>query len=394
MARKLQADEWLFAATIGLVLFGLVMVYSASAPLAAHENSGPYFYVLRQGLWTLLGIGGMLVAMRIDYHKLVEPRIVFSLLTLTVLLLLAVFMFPKVNGAHRWIKFGGFSLQPSELSKISLVLFMAWFLNRAHSKESSFWLTFLPCMMVTGLLAGLVVLEPDLGTALMLVTCFLAVSYAAGISNRFLLIAAAPIFIGVLGLLIFVPWRMQRLITFLDPWKDPLNSGYQIVQSLVAVGSGGVNGLGFADGRQKMLFLPFAHSDFIFAVISEELGLIGGLALIAVFALFLWRGVVVAMNAADRVGMLLGFGIVAPIVVQALFNISVVLSLVPTKGIPLPFISYGGSSLVFTLFSVGILLNISEKARLGHYTANRFNRLVDVARSYSSQQKWRSEAHN
>jgi cell division protein FtsW len=174
--------------------------------------------------------------------------------------------------------------------------------------------------------------------------------------------AAAPALLGVIGLLVFVPWRLKRLDTFLDPWADPRGGGFQIVQALIAVGSGGPNGLGFAQGKQKMLFLPFAHSDFIFAVVSEELGLVGSLAVILVFGLFLWRGVRTALLAPDRFGMLLSLGIVTSIVAQALFNISVVLSMVPTKGIPLPFISYGGSSLVPTLAAVGILLNISQHA--------------------------------
>jgi cell division protein FtsW len=174
--------------------------------------------------------------------------------------------------------------------------------------------------------------------------------------------AAAPALACVVGLLVFVPWRLKRVLVFLDPWADPQGAGYQVVQSLLAVGSGGVHGLGFTEGRQKMFFLPFAHSDFIFAVVSEELGLFGSLGVVALFGLFLWRGMRAALRAPDRFGMLLGVGIVTGIVAQALFNMSVVLSMLPTKGIPLPFISYGGSSLVPTLFSVGVLLNISQQS--------------------------------
>jgi cell division protein FtsW len=196
----------------------------------------------------------------------------------------------------------------------------------------------------------------------MLALIFTIVIYTAGARLAHLGLAAAPALLGVIGLLIFVPWRLKRLITFLDPWADPQGGGFQVVQSLIAVGSGGPNGLGFAQGKQKMLFLPFAHSDFIFAIVSEELGLVGGLGVIAIFGLFLWRGVRTALLAPDRFGMLLSLGIVTSIVAQALFNISVVLALVPTKGIPLPFISYGGSSLVPTLAAVGILLNVSQHA--------------------------------
>ena len=362
MAKKLYPDKWLFAATIGLALFGVVMVYSASALLAQSENHGHFYYVKKQAIWTAMGFVVMLIAMQTDYNRLRDRRIVYGLLLLTVLLLLAVFAFPPVNGARRWIKFSGFSIQPSEISKLVLAIFLAYFLEKHAGEERQFWRTFIPCGVATTLLAGLVVVEPDLGTSLMLAVTFVVVIYTAGARLSHLAMAAAPAFVVAAGLLIFVPWRMARLVTFLDPWADPQKSGFQVVQSLIAVGSGGTNGLGFAQGKQKMLFLPFAHSDFIFAVIGEELGLLGTLAVLLIFAIFLWRGVRTSLLAPDRFAKLLSLGIVTGIVAQALFNISVVLSLVPTKGIPLPFISYGGSSLVPTLAAVGILLNISQHA--------------------------------
>src|SRR5712691_1316825 len=362
MAKKLYPDKWLFAATIGLALFGVVMVYSASAVIAQRENGNQYYYVIKQGIWTSIGFVVMLAAMQFDYNGLRDRRIVYGLLLLTVLLLLAVFAFGQVNGAHRWIKFKGFSIQPSELSKLVLALFLAYFLERHAGEEQSFWRTFVPCAFITGLLAVLVVAEPVLGTAMMLAVIFGVLIYTSGARLLHLGMVAAPALVGVAGLLIFVPFRMRRMIMFLDPWADPQGSGFQVVQSLIAIGSGGPNGLGFAQGKQKMMFLPFAHSDFIFAVIGEELGLIGTLTVLLIFALFLWRGIRTSLLAPDRFGMLLSLGLVTGIVAQALFNISVVLSLVPTKGIPLPFISYGGSSLVPTLAAVGILLNISQHA--------------------------------
>jgi cell division protein FtsW len=362
MAKKLYPDKWLFTATIGLALFGVVMVYSASAMLAQSENHGHLFYVKKQALWTLIGFVAMVIAMQFDYNRLRDRRIVYGLLLVTSLGLMAVFAFPKINGAHRWIRFSGFSIQPSEISKLALVIFLAYFLERHAGEERNFWRTFVPCGVVTALLAALVVIEPDFGTSLMLAVTFVVVVYTAGARVSHLAMAAAPALVVAAGLLIFVPWRLTRLVTFLDPWADPQKSGFQVVQSLIAVGSGGPNGLGFAQGKQKMLFLPFAHSDFIFAVIGEELGLIGTMTVLLIFALFLWRGIRTSLLAPDRFGKLLAIGIVAGIVAQALFNISVVLSLVPTKGIPLPFISYGGSSLVPTLASVGILLNISQHA--------------------------------
>jgi cell division protein FtsW len=362
MAKKLYPDKWLFAATIGLALFGVVMVYSASALLAQSENHGHFYYVKKQAIWTAIGFVAMLIAMQFDYNRLRDRRIVYGLLMLTVFLLCAVFAFSPVNGARRWIKFSGFSIQPSEISKLVLAIFLAYFLERHAGEEREFWRTFIPCGVVTALLAGLVVVEPDFGTSLMLAVTFVVVIYTAGARLSHLALAAAPALLIAVGLLVFVPWRMARLVTFLDPWADPQKSGFQVVQSLIAVGSGGTNGLGFAQGKQKMLFLPFAHSDFIFAVIGEELGLLGTLAVLLIFAVFLWRGIRTSLLAPDRFGKLLSMGIVTGIVAQALFNISVVLSLVPTKGIPLPFISYGGSSLVPTLVAVGILLNISQHA--------------------------------
>lgn len=362
MARKLAPDKWLFAATTGLTLFGVVMVYSASAVMAQKENGNQFYYVIKQGVWVAIGFVVMLLAMQFNYQQLKSRRIVYGLLLLSTTTLMAVFFFSSTNGAHRWIKLPGISIQPSELSKLALAIFLAYFLEKRAGEEGDFWRTFLPAGFITGWLAALVVIEPDFGTALMLAVMFTVVIYTAGARLIHLAMAAAPALVVAIGLLIFVPWRLQRLVTFLNPWADQQGRGFQVVQSLIAVGSGGPNGLGFAQGKQKMLFLPFAHSDFIFAVIGEELGLVGTLAVVAVFALFLWRGVRTALLAPDRFGMLLSLGIVAGIVTQALFNISVVLSLVPTKGIPLPFISYGGSSLVPTLGAVGILLNISQHA--------------------------------
>lgn len=362
MARKLAPDKWLFAATTGLALFGVVMVYSASAVIAAKENGNQFYYVIKQGVWVAIGFGVMLLMMQFNYQQLKSRRLVYGALLLCTITLMGVFAFSATNGAHRWLKFPGFSLQPSELAKLSLIIFLAYFLEKRAGEEGDFWRTFLPCGIVTGWFAALVVIEPDFGTAMMLVLIFTVMIYTAGARVLHLAMAAAPAFIVAAGLLIFVPFRMKRLIVFLDPWADQQGAGFQVVQSLISFGSGGTNGLGFAQGKQKMLFLPFAHSDFIFAVIGEELGLVGALAVVAVFALFLWRGVRTALLAPDRFGMLLSLGIVTSIVAQALFNISVVLSLVPTKGIPLPFISYGGSSLVPTLAAVGILLNVSQHA--------------------------------
>jgi len=362
MARKLSPDKWLFVATIGLALFGLVMVYSASAIRAEAENGNQLYYAMKQAIWTGIGLVVMFGTMQIDYNWLRNRKIVYGLLLVTGLMLLAVFGFSKSNGAHRWIKLQGFSIQPSEIAKLTLTIFLAYFLEHRAGEERSLWKTFVPAAIITGLFAVLIVAEPDLGTALMLALVFAVMVFVAGGRLLHLGLAAAPALIGFVGLLIFVPFRMRRIMAFLDPWADPQGKSFQVVQSLIAVGSGGPHGLGFAQGKQKLFFLPFAHSDFIFAVVGEELGLIGALGVLLVFGLFLWRGIRTALRAPDRFGMLLSMGLVGGIVAQALLNISVVLAMVPTKGIPLPFISYGGSSMVPTLAAVGLLLNISQYA--------------------------------
>jgi len=364
MGQKLQVDRWLFAATAGLALFGVVMVYSASAQMALGEGHNQYYYVIKQSAWTLIGFVVMLVAMQFDYQRLRHWWIVYPLLTVTVLLLLAVFGFAPANGARRWIRFQGFSAQPSEIAKLALVIFLAYFLERRAGEERLFWKAFLPCAIVLGLLAGLIAKEPDLGTAVMLAITCLVVCFVAGVRPRHLAFGALPALAYAVTMMIFTPFRWARMTAFVDPWANQQGAGYQAVQSLIAVGSGGPHGLGFAQGKQKLLFLPYAHSDFIFAIVGEELGLVGTLIVLFVFSIFLWRGLRTALKAPDRFGMLLGLGIVVGIVAQALLNMSVVLALMPTKGIPLPFISYGGSSLVPCLAAVGILLNISQYASL------------------------------
>ncbi|MDX6558068.1 MAG: cell division protein FtsW, partial [Blastocatellia bacterium] len=320
MPQKLQIDKWLFSATVGLALFGVVMVYSASAVIAQSENHSQFHYVFKQGVWTTLGFAAMFLAMRFDYQRLNRRWIVYGGLLVTIFLLLAVFAFSPVNGARRWIKFGGMSAQPSEIAKLTLAMFLAYFLEKRAGEEHSFWKTFLPCMIPLGVLAGLVAKEPDLGTALMLAIISMTMCFAAGIRPRHVVYAAVPGLLFVAKMVIFTPFRWRRMATFIDPWADQQGSGYQVVQSLIAVGSGGPHGLGFAQGHQKLLFLPFAHSDFIFAVIGEELGLIGALIVVSVFAVFLWRGMRAALRAPDRFGMLLGIGIVVGIVAQALLN--------------------------------------------------------------------------
>ena len=357
-------DWFLFTIAAGLAVFGAVMVYSASAMMSLQETQDQtdltYFY--KQFGFTIAGIVVMLVVSRLDYRMLNNPYVVYGLLAVTVILLVVVLGFPAINGAKRWIRFGGFSFQPSEIAKVAIPVFLAYFLTKRENEIADLKRTVLPCLAILGIIGLLVLRGPDLGTTIVLCAIFSVVYFSAGARFKHLAPVAAGLILLGIGALVFAPWRLRRLAAFIDPC-DPENSadtGYQVCQSLYAIGSGGVLGEGFAKGQQKLFYLPYPYSDFIFSVVGEELGLIGALAVVAAFGLFLWRGAKAAINAPDRFGNLLGIGLVTGIVVQALFNISVVISILPAKGIPLPFISYGGSSVLVTMFAVGLLLSISR----------------------------------
>lgn len=358
--REVPIDKLLLAVVLGLTVFGLLMVYSASAMIATKVHNDQFHFFVRQGVWAIAGLLGMAITMKIDYRFYKKPAVVIPLLYFTIILLIAVFFFPRLNNAHRWILVKGFSLQPSEIAKLALVAFLAYYLEKYTSRVNDLWKVFIPTAGVTLFIVTLVAAEPDFGTALMIFTAFVVLLFQAGVPFRHLLTLAIPVIPALVGMLVFVPWRLQRLLDFLDPWQNEKTSGYQVVQSLISIGSGGINGLGFSQGRQKLFFLPSPHADFIFGVIGEELGLIGAVALVAAFGVLAWRGFKAAKHAPDKFGNLLGIGLTVLIITQAFFNISVALSLVPTKGIPLPFISAGGSSLAITLAACGILLNISK----------------------------------
>jgi cell division protein FtsW len=344
-----------------MALFGAIMVYSASAMIALKESGSQFTYFFKQFGFTVAGIAVMYIVSRVDYRKYQSPYFVYGLIALTVVLLLAVFAFPPINGARRWIRFAGFSLQPSELTKIALPVFLAYFLTKNEKSVGEIKETVLPCVAGLVLLGGLVFMEKDLGTTIVLCTVFSAVYFAAGARILHIASVAALMVVVGIGAIVFAPWRVARLMAFVDPFKYADDEGYQVVQSLYAIGSGGIFGEGFAQSQQKLFYLPYPYSDFIFSVVGEELGLIGTMAIVMAFGLLLWRGTRAAMKAPDRFGTLLGIGIITGIIVQALFNISVVISILPAKGIPLPFISYGGSSVLVSLCAVGILLNISQK---------------------------------
>jgi cell division protein FtsW len=362
MAKRVSVDRYLFTATALLVFIGLVMVFSASAVMAKERFGSPYTFVLKQLSWAVAGIVAMLIAMRLDYRRYKHPAVVFSLLALTTVLLLVVFLVDRSHHTHRWIHWGGFSLQPSELAKPALILFLAFFLeNRTQSIED--WRnTLLPAIGPVLVFLLLIVAEPDLGTAIACAGIAACILFVAGMQLRYfgyaVLAALPPLYL----LLFRVSWRHDRVLAFLNPYADPQKTGFHIIQSLIAVSTGGLTGLGLMEGKQKLFYLPEPHTDFIFAVTAEELGLIGSLLIVALFAVFLWRGARTALRTSDLFGRYLAVGITTMVVMQAFINMSVVLGLMPTKGIPLPFVSYGGSSLFVTLACVGALLNISKQA--------------------------------
>lgn len=358
-----RMDWIMFAVAAGLALFGAMMVYSASAMIANRETSGAsqFTYFYKQFAFTVAGVGIMLMASRIDYHRYQNIYVVAAGLAVTVLGLGAVFAFPEINGARRWVRFGSFSVQPSEVAKVALPLFLAFFLTVRENRVGEIKAAVLPSAAILALLGGMIMLEPDLGTVIILCAIFATVYFAAGARLLHLSVIGALMVAAGLAALLIAPWRVERLMAFVDPFEHADDAGYQVVQSLYAIGSGGIFGEGFAKGQAKLFYLPYPYSDFIFSVVGEELGLIGTMTILAAFGILLWRGARAAVFARDRFGMLLGIGLTTAIIVQALFNISVVISLLPAKGIPLPFISYGGSSVLVTLFAVGIMLNISRQ---------------------------------
>ena len=362
MARTLKSDRILFLATMLLVAASVVMVYSASAVQADARYQMSYLFLSKQLAWAVIGTSLMLAMMRVDYRVYRQPVLIWSLLGVTVVLLLAVFFFPARNGTQRWITVGLFSLQPSELAKLSAILFTASLLDRRMHRVNDVGFALVPIGGVTLVLAGLILKEPDFGTAAVLLGIVTMMVFAAGVTYRYVFGAVLVLLPAAMLIVMSSPYRMQRLMTFLDPWKDPLGQGFQIIHSLYAIGTGGVLGKGLMGGVEKLYYLPEPHTDFIYAVIAEEFGLVGTTLVLAAFALIGWRGLRASLLAPDRSGSFLALGITMMVVLQALVNMSVVTSLLPTKGIPLPFVSAGGSSLLISMVAMGILLNISQQS--------------------------------
>jgi len=329
--------------------------------MAKERFGSPYSFVIRQAIWAAVGLAVMTLLMQVDYRKYNRPNVVFPVVAVTVMCLLAAFLMRDSHNTHRWIRFGILSFQPSELAKPALVLFLAWFLQKRMQTIDDWRGTVLPAALPSLVFIALILKEPDLGTALVCAGVTALMLYLAGMEMKYLGYAALGA-IPVLYFMLFrVKWRRDRLLAFINPEADPLGKGFHIIQSLIAVGTGGLHGLGYMEGRQKLFYLPEPHTDYIFANISEELGLLGAIVVVTLFIVLGYRGIRAAVLSTDPFARFLAFGITATILMQAFFNISVVLALVPTKGITLPFISYGGTSLFIMLALIGVLLNITRE---------------------------------
>jgi cell division protein FtsW len=364
MARKLQSDKWLFLATLALVCASVVMVYSASALVALERFQQPYLFVTRQMMWAAVGVAMLTIVMRVDYRAYRNDRMIWLLLAVVGVMLVAVLFARPINGTRRWFGIGGFGIQPSELAKLAAILFTAMMLERRRTRINELQYSLLPIALIVGGIVGLILLEPDFGTAVSLLAVVAVMVFAAGISYRYLFGAALLALPALYVILMQADYRRRRLLTFMDPWADPLGDGFQIIQSLIAVGTGGVFGKGLMQGVQKLFYLPEPFTDFIYAVIAEETGLFGASLVLLCFCVIAWRGFRTAMRAPDSFGAFLALGITMMLVLQAFVNISVVTGLMPTKGIPLPLVSNGGSSMLINLLAIGVLLNISQHQQM------------------------------
>jgi cell division protein FtsW len=361
MAKRVGVDKWLFGVVLLLVLFGLVMVFSASAVVAKAQYGTPYQFMIRQAGWAVMGMVALVLLMKVDYRHYNDRKVVYSAVAITMLLLVGVFAMRDSHNTHRWFRFGFMSFQPSELAKPTLVLFLAYFLQTRIHKMDDWRGTVLKAALPPLVFVALILKEPDLGTAMVCAAVTALMLYLAGMQVKYLgfgLLASMPV---LYYMLFRVPWRRARMLAFVNPEADPRGTGFHILQSLIAVGTGGLRGLGLMEGRQKLFYLPEPHTDFIYANVCEELGLIGALLVVALFVALGYRGLRAAYLSTDPFARFLAFGITSTVLIQAFFNMSVVVALVPTKGITLPFISFGGTSLFVMLASMGVLLNVTRE---------------------------------
>lgn len=363
MARNLRIN--LFGVSVILICIGVVMIFSASSIYAWEKYKDSFFFLKRHLSFLVIGLFLTFLVMSIDYRKFrrfAKPLLIFSLFLLVLVLIPGISR--EVSGARRWFRYKFISFQPSELAGMAIIIYIADFISRKDKVIKTFLKGFLPPLCVLGLCTLLILLQPDLGTALAIGVVVFIVLFVSGVRASYLL-SIILVSLPMLYILIFsVPYRKMRILSFLNPWLDPKGSGFQIIQSQIALGSGGIFGVGLGHSKQKLFYLPAAHTDFIFSIIGEELGLIGTLGVIILFMIFIQQGLKIIKHASDKFGYFLSLGLVSMISLKAIINVGASCGLLPTKGLPLPFISYGGSSLIFDMLSVGLLLNIG---RTGEY---------------------------
>jgi len=351
----------IFITVAALVAVGIVMIYSASAIYADSVMKDSLFYIKRHLLYIGIGLFMMVLAMSVSLDKIRSMAKPLMFLAITLLLVVLIpHIGSQTSGARRWFKFGPLSFQPSEFAKIAIIIYMADFISRKEKVMKSFLYGYLPAIIILGGMVGLVLLEPDLGTAITISAITIIMLFAGGVRSLYILasfLASLPV---LYALLFRVPYRRRRMMMFLNPWADKRGAGFQIIQSFVALGSGGLLGVGLGQSRQKLFYLPASHTDFIFSIIGEELGFIGAASVVMLFGIFVWQGMKVVFKAAGTFERMMALGIVALIGFEAIINIGVTAGALPTKGLPLPFISYGGSGLIFHLMAIGILFNIAK----------------------------------
>ena len=358
MAKKLAFDKILFTTIIVLVGLGLTAVFSASDAFARDQGHRFNLFLVKQAAAALVGLLVMWILMHVDYRYLRRPKVIYTLVGTVLVLLVLVLFAPELNNTRRWLFLGGVSVQPSELAKLGVVAFVAYQIQTKQDRDSRELI--LPCALLMGVVAALILLQPDLGTTVLICGATIVMLFLAGVEWKYFAAGFVALLPALWFLIYSVPYRRQRLLAFLDPDLEPLRSGYQARQSLIAIGSGGIMGRGLGESLQKLYFLPHPHSDFVYSIVGEELGLIGGVGVLGLFSVFAWRGLKTGLRAPDVFGRYLAWGLTGVLVLQALIHMSVALAIMPTKGIPLPFISYGGSSLVVSLAACGLLLNISQ----------------------------------
>lgn len=358
---KVFKKNWVLISLVFLLIgLGMLFIYSASSYSSLVRYDDSFYFVKKQLVGFLMGLAVMLFFVNFNYHKFEKLKWIVVAISIVLLLLVFIPGLGRSNyGANRWITIGGFSLQSSEVAKFGFVIFSACYLSKNYHKTKNFW-GLVPIMAVGGVICLLILLEPNLSVTLCVGMVMLIMLVVGGMRAKHFLWILIPALCLVPILIIMEPYRLQRLVAFIDPWASPKEEGFQLIQSLYALGSGGLFGVGLFNSRQKYLFLPFSESDFIFSIIGEELGFVGCVLVISIYAIVIWKGVKIALNASDRLGCYLASGITSIIAVQLLINIAVVTGSIPPTGIPLPFISAGGTSLMVFMGAIGILLNISK----------------------------------